>query len=120
MLAFRYYQRAIYNYYGNYGPTFGGGYDLYIPDDCHTTNGYSELGHTYRPPNGYGHVTWQARNVLAGSYRFRCDEYEVFYQAWLETKSNSGLSHISREWRVGPVIEVRSDSFNVISFKRNL
>ena len=81
MLTYRYYQYAIRSTFSSYGPTFGGGYDLKIPNSCHTNNGYSNLGYTYRPPNGYGSGSSQARNVLAGSYRFRCDEYEVFYQA---------------------------------------
>ena len=88
MLTYRNHYNAIYSS-SSYGPTFGGGHDLYLPNSCHTNNGHSELGYTYRPPNGYGYTSSQARSVLAGSLYFTCDEYEVFYQAWLETKSNS-------------------------------
>ena len=78
--SYRYYQYAIYSNNGD-GPTFGNGHDLYISNSCHTnTNSYSDLGRSYRAPNGYGHGSSQARNFLAGSYNFKCDEYEVFYQ----------------------------------------
>ena len=66
-----------------YGPTFGGGHDLRISDNCHlNTNSYSNLGHTYKLPTGYVYGTDQARRLLAGtySYNFKVDEYEVFYQ----------------------------------------
>ena len=79
MLTYRNHYRAIYSG-SNYGPTFGGGFDLYLPNSCHTNSGYSNLGYTYRPPNWYRSGSYQARSVLAGSYYFTCDEYEVFYQ----------------------------------------
>ena len=85
MFLYRHHGNAIYSNNG-YGPTFGG-HDIYISNNCHTnTNSYSELGHAYRPPNGYGYTSSQARAVFAGSRTFRCDEYEVFYQAWLKTR----------------------------------
>ena len=68
--------------YGNtsYGPTFGGGHDLYLSNQCHlNTNSFTNVGHTYRPPLGYNYTSTHARSVLAGSYHFRCHEYEVFY-----------------------------------------
>ena len=80
MLIYRNHYYAIRSA-SSYGPTFGGGYDLKIPNSCHTNSGYSQLGYTYRPPNGYSYGSSQAQSVLAGSYNFRCDEYEVFYQA---------------------------------------
>ena len=80
MLAYQDYQYAIYSV-SNYGPTFGRGHGLYLPNSCHTNSGYSDLGCTFRAPNGYGYTSSQARSVLAGSFYFRCDEYEVFYQA---------------------------------------
>ena len=61
-----------------YGPTFGGGHDLYISDNCHVNTGsHTNLGITYKLPTGY---TGQAGSLLAGTYNFKVDEYEVFYQ----------------------------------------
>ena len=80
MRLYRNPQNAIYSNNG-YGPTFGA-HDIYISNNCHTnTNSFSNLGHTYRPPNGYTPYSSQANELFAGSYKFRCDEYEVFYQA---------------------------------------
>ena len=64
-----------------YGPTFGYGTDLFIYDNCHVnTNSYSNLGNTYKLPTDYVHGTDQAKRLLAGTYTFKVDEYEVFYQ----------------------------------------
>ena len=63
-----------------YGPVFGVG-DFLIHDNCHTgTLSWSDLGWGYQLPVGYTRGTLQARSLLAGSYYFKCDEYEVFYQ----------------------------------------
>ena len=63
------------------GPTFGGGNDLRISDKCHVnTYSYSDLGHTYKLPTGYVYNTDQGKRLLAGTYTFKVDEYEVFYQ----------------------------------------
>ena len=44
---------AIYQNPG-YGPTFGGGHDLYVKDNAFTTTGsYSNFGHTYKPPTDF-------------------------------------------------------------------
>ena len=67
--------------YPTYGPTFGAGHDLHISDNCHVnTNSYSNLGHYYKLPTGYVAGTDQAQRLLAGTYYFKVDEYEVFYQ----------------------------------------
>lgn len=43
--------RAIYCNPG-YGPTFGGGHDLYICSDCNSSNGsYSNTGYCYEKIN---------------------------------------------------------------------
>ena len=61
------------------GPTFGSGYDLYIADKCDkNTNSYSNLGDTYKLPTGYTYGNNQS--LLAASYYFKVDEYEVFFQ----------------------------------------
>ena len=71
---------AIYHT-SSYGPTFGRGQDLLIVDNCDKiTNCQSNLGRTYQTPAGYTYNTVQAQSLLAGSYVFKVDEYEVFYQ----------------------------------------
>ena len=71
-------QNATYCRYDQ-GPTFGSGYDLYIADKCDkNTNSYSNLGDTYKLPTGYTYGNNQS--LLAASYYFKVDEYEVFFQ----------------------------------------
>ena len=61
----------------SYGPTFGGGHDLHLCDNCNTVNSsYTNLGHTYKPPNGITYGTTEANNYLCGSYNFMVDEIE--------------------------------------------
>jgi hypothetical protein len=70
-----------YGTYGNssYGPTFGGGFDLYISDNCSSgLTSYSNLGHSYATPSGITYGTVNAQNFLAGSYYFQVQEIEVF------------------------------------------
>ena len=72
--------------YASYGvyteaPWFGDGKDLYIAHNCHTnTDSHSNLGSTYGLPADYAYGTPQAQSLLAGSFHFKCDEYEVFYR----------------------------------------
>jgi len=69
--------------YGNsgYGPTFGGGHDIYIANSAGSnTNSYSNLGNTYVQLAGYRYGSSDTRSVLAGSYNFQPHEVEVFYQ----------------------------------------
>ena len=64
-----------------YGPSFGGGHVLYISDNCHVNIArYSNLGKSYKLPAGYVYDSDEARRLLAGTYNFKVDEYEVFYQ----------------------------------------
>ena len=70
--------------YGNsgYGPTFGGGHDIYIASSAGSnTNSYSNLGHSYVQLAGYKYGSSDARTLLAGSYNFKPREVEVFYQS---------------------------------------
>ena len=62
----------------NCGPTFGGGYDLFISSDSNqNTISYSNLGHSfYHPTLKFG--SEQAKCFLGGSYTFRVSEIEVF------------------------------------------
>ena len=71
--------------YGNsgYGPTFGGGHDIYIADDAASnTNSYTNLGHSYVQLAGYKYGASDTRSLLAGSYNFQPQEVEVFYQTY--------------------------------------
>ncbi|XP_046861427.1 uncharacterized protein LOC124454695 [Xenia sp. Carnegie-2017] len=73
-------QYAIYDY-SAYGPTFGGGHDLYISDNANS-NYYSHsrwFGHSYKLPNGYTYQSITTQNLLAGTSHFTPDEVEVFY-----------------------------------------
>ena len=80
----------------NYGPTFGSGHDLRISDNYDKgTNSYSYLGNTYKLPTGYSYGTTQAKSLLADSYYFKMDEYEVFFQPGkLASKNNKMNTYI--------------------------
>jgi hypothetical protein len=57
-----------------YGPSFGGGADLFICNSANTTVGsISNLGHSYRHPQPE-----QGESYLAGSYQFQLSEIEVY------------------------------------------
>ena len=59
-----------------YGPTFGGGHDIYIADKANGNgNSYAQLGSSYNIPSGVK----DRKTILAGSFRFTPDEVEVFY-----------------------------------------
>ena len=62
----------------SYGPTFGGGHDLYISSGSNADNSsYSNLGNSYNFTSAiYGPN--QALSFLAGSYNFQTSEIEVF------------------------------------------
>ncbi|XP_046839690.1 uncharacterized protein LOC124433873 isoform X3 [Xenia sp. Carnegie-2017] len=65
-----------------YGPTFGGGHDLYIRNNANKyKNSYTNFGYTYRPPSGYNYGSSNTQALLAGSYYFTPDEVEVYYYA---------------------------------------
>ena len=70
-------QNAIYCP-SSFGPTFGGGSDIYITSNSNTTNrSYSNLGTSYRHPQ-YAQGTNEAQSFLAGSYNFLLSEIEVY------------------------------------------
>ena len=65
----------------SYGPSFGGGHDIYISSYASSnSNSYSNLGNTYSPPSGHSYSSSFAYSFLAGSYNFQPDEVEVFYE----------------------------------------
>ena len=96
ILQYRYPHKAIYDSDG-YGPIFGFAHDLYLSNSCNSnTNSYANLGGTYREPTGHGAYSSQAQTLLASSHHFRCDEYEVFYQAWRDFSSVQRLAAAKR------------------------
>ena len=67
------YGQAIY-WHSRHGPTFGGGYDLYISDNCNqNTDSTTCLGNTYANPEMAVSSTF-----LTGSKNFKVKEIEVF------------------------------------------
>ena len=64
---------AIYRYSG-YGPTFGGGHDIYIANNANS-NSYTNFGDSFYVPSG----VQDKKTILAGTYKFTPDEVEVFY-----------------------------------------
>jgi len=64
-----------------YGPTFGAGHDIYIANNAASnTQSYANVGYTYSPPPGNSYHSSFTKSFLAGSYYFRPDEVEVFYE----------------------------------------
>lgn len=62
----------------SFGPTFGGGLDIYIADKSNLNlSNYSNLGFTYKHPQ-YVYGSDEAKSFLAGSYNFQTLEIEVF------------------------------------------
>ena len=64
-----------------YGPTFGGGQDIYIADySSSSSSSYTNLGHQYSAPSGYSYGSTFTHTFLAGTYQFTPDEVETFYE----------------------------------------
>ena len=71
--------QSIYSH-SSYGPTFGGGHDIYISNYASSNSkSQTDLGWTYSPPSGYRYDSTFARTFLAGSRSFTPDEVETFY-----------------------------------------
>ena len=69
---------AIYGY-SSYGPTFGGGHDINVRDSSNTNeNSYSNFGYSYQLPKNITSGSVEAQSYLAGSYRWKTTEIEVF------------------------------------------
>jgi hypothetical protein len=59
--------------YSNYGPTFGGGHDLYISDNSNINNdSYSVF------PGSYGKNEGAQKSELTKTYHFTVKRYQVF------------------------------------------
>jgi hypothetical protein len=66
---------AIYTE-NSYGPTFGGGYDIYISNDASSnTNSCTNFNSYYQAPSGVSSTS----TILAGTYTFQPSEVEVFH-----------------------------------------
>ena len=67
----------------SYGPTFGGGHDIYIANYASSSSSsHANLGYAYSPPSGYSYGSTFARTFLAGGSNdhFTSDEIETFYE----------------------------------------
>ena len=82
-------QTGPYSYYrsnsiydcSSYGPTFGGGHDIYIADYASSSSSsLTNLGLTYSAPSGYSPGSTFTLTFLAGTYQFTPDEVETFYE----------------------------------------
>jgi hypothetical protein len=60
------------------GPYIGGGADLMIVSNPQVRQSHSKFGDTYQLPPGYVYGSEQAKNLLAGQYKFLTTEIEVF------------------------------------------
>ena len=65
-----------------YGPTFGGGHDIYISDNAASNRySYTHCGNTYHLPPGYSSSGSTCRFYAGeGSYKFTPTDVEVFYE----------------------------------------
>jgi hypothetical protein len=69
---------SSYAYYDNYsyGPTWGGGHDLYI--GLNDKSGYSNLGHSFAAPQGESYGSSATQSFLAGKYSFNWKKLSVY------------------------------------------
>ena len=69
---------SIHCYTDEVGPAFGSGHDIYIADNANAnTDSYSELGHSYKHTQ-FPYGTIETKSFLAGSYKFKLSEIEVY------------------------------------------
>ena len=62
--------------YLDFGPTFGGGHDVYIANNTNSNqNSYTHFGNSYSVPSG----VQDQYTILGGTFRFTPDDWEVFY-----------------------------------------
>ena len=68
-----YYNKNSHNIYckSDYGPTFGGGHDFYLCDNCNSSNSSSDS-------SGYSYETNGKKYAMAGEYNFFVKDYEVY------------------------------------------
>ena len=69
-----------YAIHGCLGPTFGGGFDIFISNNVASNqNSYTSCGYTYHLPPGYS-LSGSFCRFYAGSYKFTPTDVEVFYE----------------------------------------
>ena len=79
----RQFEYAIYDRNNRYGPIFGAKapHDFYIADNAGSnTVSYANLGLNYIPPMGYRYGSSATKSLLAGTYNFQPDDYEILYK----------------------------------------
>ena len=67
----------------DYGPTFGGGHDLYIANNCNSnSSSHANFPNTYNweglQKYSNGQQSYTAFSGATSGYNFRVEEYEVF------------------------------------------
>jgi len=77
------YAHASYNNNG-YGPTFGGGHDLHVSNNCKANKGsYANIGYTYKCPFGTnGNANCKKYYSAESNYHFGVEDYEVYILKW--------------------------------------
>jgi len=65
---------SVYHH-NNYGPTFGGGHDIYINQDFINKNSYANFPSSYKDIIGKGNSTFSGN---FGNYNFKLNEIEIF------------------------------------------
>jgi hypothetical protein len=84
-------ENAIYRYY-SYGPTFGGGHDIYVADNSNTNYySYCNFGYSYQSPKNITYESAEAQSYLAGSYTWQTSEIEVYQVIPFESYSVTPL-----------------------------
>ena len=86
----KYPKNAIYKR-KSYGPTFGGGLEIYISNNANSnTKSYTHLGGGfYSVPSGVQNT----QTILVGSFNFTPDEVEVFYLTWVTLLGDHTMSN---------------------------
>ena len=78
--AYSYNSYSIYAC-SSYGPTFGGGHDIFIDNYASSSSSsYTNLDYAYSAPSGYSYGSTFTMTFLAGTYQFTPDEVEIFYE----------------------------------------
>eukprot|EP00347_Sterkiella_histriomuscorum_P009305 403341714 len=72
-------QDGAVRHYKDWMCAFGWNSDIRIHDNCDkNSNSYCYLGNTYELPNGYEYKSNEAKSYLAGQFRFKVLEIEVY------------------------------------------
>ena len=85
------------------GPTFGNGYDIFLPDNAASNrHSYTKYGFTYHLPSGYSLWGSCCRFYAGGvSYLFNPTDIEVFYETTTQNKPPSIAVTLFDFWFTG-------------------